>query len=509
MGSKNDESLGPDLSQGIDEGALAGGRLVGHVDGTPVLLIRVDGDVCAVGAKCTHYGGPLVEGLIIGDTIRCPWHHACFDLRSGEMLRPPALSDLPRWTVERQNARIRVTGRDKAKPPRRTPRAAPDSVVILGAGGAGNAAAETLRREGYSGTIKMIDSDPDAPYDRPNLSKDYLAGKAPEEWMPLRSAAFYERNRIEIVRRAAVSLDVKARTVALDDGSTLRWGALLLAPGAEPIPLDVSIETGANVHLLRSLADGRAIVEAARSAERAVVVGAGFIGLEVAASLRQRGLTVQVVGREELPLGKVMGPDIGGFIRDVHEKHGVTFHLGRTIGEIRAGSVVLDDGTALDADLVVVGIGVKPRVRLAEEAGIAVENGFTVNEHLETSCEGIWAAGDAANWPDPRTGRRVRVEHWVLAERMGQAAARNMLGAGRRFDAVPFFWSQHYDDVVSYVGHGAGWDESVLDGEPANRDCAVTFRRNGKRIAVATLSRDTQSLETEAELEREIAHVST
>lgn len=417
------------------------------------------------------------------------------------MLRPPALADVPRWNVERQDGRIRVTGKEKPKSPARTPRSAPDSIVILGAGAAGNAAAETLRRDGYSGPIKMIDSDPDSPYDRPNLSKDYLAGKAPEEWIPLHTARFYERRNIEIVRRPVVALDIGTRTLALDDGSTLAWSALLLAPGAEPVKADVPIAAGGKVHLLRSLADSRSIGQAAASGENAVVIGAGFIGLEVAASLRQRGLNVHVVARGERPLGKVMGPDLADFVRAVHEEHGVTFHFGRSAKEFTAGKVVLDDGTALDADFSVVGIGVRPRVEIAERAGLAVENGITVNEYLETSCEGVWAAGDAASWPDPHTGRRIRVEHWVLAERMGQAAAKNMLGARERFDAVPFFWSRHYDDVISYIGHGAGWNEAVLDGRPEKRDCAVTFRRDGKRIALATIFRDVQSLQTEVEME--------
>ena len=506
MGSANDELTGPDLALGIDEAALArGGKLVGHAGGEQVLLVRVDEDVFAIGAKCTHYGGPLGEGLVVRDTIRCPWHHACFSLRTGEMLRPPALADVPRWNVDRQNGRIRVTGKEKSKPAARIPKTAPESILILGAGAAGNAAAETLRREGYSGPVRMIDSEPDAPYDRPNLSKDYLAGKAPEKWIPLHSPSFYERKNIEIVRRAAVALDAGTRSVTFDDGSTLTGSALLLAPGADPIAPDAPVAAGARVHLLRSLADSRAIVEAAKSGQRAAVVGAGFIGLEVAASLRQRGLRVHVVARDERPLGKVMGPELGEFIKALHEEQGVTFHLGRTAKEFAAGKVVLDDGAAIEADFAVVGIGVRPRVRLAEEAGLAIANGITVNEYLETSHEGVWAAGDAASWPDPHTGRRIRVEHWVLAERMGQAAARNMLGARERFDAVPFFWSQHYDDVISYVGHGAGWDEAQLDGDPQDRDCAVTFRRDGKRIALATVFRDVQSLETEVEMEREVS----
>jgi NADPH-dependent 2,4-dienoyl-CoA reductase/sulfur reductase-like enzyme/nitrite reductase/ring-hydroxylating ferredoxin subunit len=493
----------PDLSAGIDEAALpAGGKIVGRVEGERVLVVRVGDEICAIGAKCTHYGGPLGEGLIVGDTVRCPWHHACFSLRTGEALRPPALKDVPRWTVERQNGRIRITGKEKPQPPKRAPRVSPKSIVIVGAGAAGNAAAETLRREGYDGPITMIDPDPDAPYDRPNLSKDYLAGTAPEKWLPLHPAAFYERKRIEIARRTVNALDVRTRSVVLEDGSRIDCDALILAPGAEPILPAIPIEPAAKVHVLRSLADSRALIEAAGAGERAVVIGSGFIGLEVAASLRRRGLEVHVVSPQQRPLEKVMGPDLGDFIKSVHEEKGVVFHTGRTAKSISGRGVVLDDGSTLDADFVVVGIGVRPRVQLAEAAGLSVANGIVVNEYLETSSPNVWAAGDAASWPDPRSGERVRIEHWVLAQRMGQTAARNALGARERFDAVPFFWSQHYDDVISYVGVGAGWDDARLDGDPQARDCAVTFLRNGERVALATIFRDIESLEAEVALER-------
>ncbi|HEU4617016.1 MAG TPA: FAD-dependent oxidoreductase [Gammaproteobacteria bacterium] len=496
---------GPDLAAGIEETALEdGAKLLGHAGGEPVLLVRAGAEVFAIGAKCTHYGGPLAEGIVVGDTVRCPWHHACFSLRTGEVLRPPALADEPRFIVERQGGRLRVTGKDPAKRAPRTPKRSPESVLIVGAGAAGNAAAETLRREGYAGPVTIVDTDPDSPYDRPNLSKDYLAGRAPEAWIPLHPKSFYEKRKIEIVRAEAVALDAEAKRVTLADGSARAAEAVLLAPGAEPIRVELSASPDAKVYLLRSLADSRAIIEAAEGARRAAVLGAGFIGLEAAASLRQRGLEVHVVAPDDRPLGKVLGPDLGDFIRAVHEKQGVVFHLGRTAKAIAPGRLSLDDGTAVDADFLVMGVGVRPRVGLAQQAGLKVGNGIEVDEYLETSRTGVWAAGDAASWPDPHTGQRIRVEHWVLAERMGQAAARNILGAEERFDAVPFFWSQHYDDVINYVGHGAGWDEAVLDGKPLDRDCAVTFRRAGRTLAVATIFRDRQSLEIEAEMERNV-----
>jgi NADPH-dependent 2,4-dienoyl-CoA reductase/sulfur reductase-like enzyme len=350
----------------------------------------------------------------------------------------------------------------------------------------------------------MLDPDKDAPYDRPNLSKDYLAGTAPEAWIPLHSPAYYAKRNIDIVRLSAAAIDVGGMRLKLSDGSEREWDALLLAPGAEPVRLAMPVAPGANLHLLRTLADSRTIVAAAEAGPRAVIIGSSFIGLEVAASLRKREVAVQVVAPEDKPLARIMGPALGDFVRSVHEENGVEFCLGHTAKEIRPGSVVLDDGTELQADFVVMGVGVRPRVDLARNAGLAVENGIVADEFLQTSQPGIWAAGDAASWPDPHTGQRIRVEHWVLAERMGQTAARNILGARERFEAVPFFWSQHYGDTINYVGHGAGWDEASLDGNPADRDCAVTFRRGGKRIAVATIFRDVESLRVEAEMEREV-----
>ncbi|MGH7506613.1 MAG: FAD-dependent oxidoreductase [Longimicrobiales bacterium] len=502
-------SEGPDLREGIAESELGDGTmLAGHAGEDAVLLARRGDEVFAIGATCTHYGGPLAEGLLVEGTVRCPWHHACFSLRTGEALRAPALNDQPRYRVERRDGRI-VVG-EKIEPDRnalaaaRSPGRAPDSVVIIGAGAAGNAAAEMLRREGYRGPITVVDEDDGSPYDRPNLSKDYLAGTAPEEWIPLHPAAFYEEQRIRIVRAKVASIELAVRRVQLSGGESLDYDALLLATGAEPVRLDIPVSGDARVFYLRTLANSRAIIEAAKGAKRAVVVGASFIGLEVAASLRNRDVEVDVVAPDRLPLVKVMGPQLGERVRELHESKGVRFHLGRKPARIEGGTVVLDDDTRLACDIVVVGIGVRPRTALAESIGAAIDRGVVVDERLATSVPGVWAAGDIARWPDPHTGERIRVEHWVLAERQGQAAARSILGKPERFDTVPFFWSQHYDMVISYVGHAAGWDAIEVDGDPSENDCAVTFRRDGRRLAVATIFRDDVSLATEADMEREV-----
>jgi NADPH-dependent 2,4-dienoyl-CoA reductase/sulfur reductase-like enzyme/nitrite reductase/ring-hydroxylating ferredoxin subunit len=499
---------GPDLTRGIAaESLLEGAMISGRVGDEAVLLARVGGEVLAVGAICTHYSGPLVEGLLVGDTVRCPWHHACFSLRTGRAVRPPALNDLSRWEVEVANGEIFVRTRLPAAPSGRPELVdSARSIVILGAGAAGSTAAETLRKEGFGGRIAMVDYDSDAPYDRPNVSKDYLAGTAPEDWLPLHPRSFYAEMGIDLLLgRQARSIEPARSRLTLDDGTTLGYDRLLIATGAAPVELSVPGAAG-RVLYLRTLADSRRIIEASKSARRAVVIGTSFIGLEVAASLRARGLEVHAVGPDTLPLGKVLGPTLGSFIRDLHQEHAVVFHLGRTVREVQPEAVVLQDGTHLSADLVIAGIGVRPNVALASEAGLAVDNGILVDQWLETSASGIFAAGDVARWVDPRTGERARVEHWVVAERMGQTAARNMMGLREPFLAVPFFWSQHYDVPIAYVGYGGGWDRSDVEGDPAARDCAVTYYRGDRAVATATIYRDRQSLETEVALEEMVAH---
>ena len=500
---------GPDLTKGVASGSLADGdTLLGHADGEPVLLARCGGVLTAIGAKCTHYGGPLAEGLVVGETIRCPWHHAAFSLRTGESLRPPALAGVTCWKVEERSGTATVLGRQQPVPRAVADRHGPESVLIIGGGPAGTVAASTMRHEGYDGPITIVDAGASPPCDRPNLSKDYLAGTAPEEWIPLHPPSFYDEHRITLLLNTrVVAIDAANHKVRFEDGSERGFGALLIATGASPVRLDI---TGASrVRYLRTLADSRSIIEASGHASRAVVLGASFIGLEVAASLRARGLEVTVAAPEATPLERVLGAELGAFIRTVHEEHGVVFRLGQVATAIDDQSVTLQNGERLAADLVVAGIGVRPETSLAEDAGLATERGILVDEYLQTSAPGIYAAGDAARWPDPHTGERIRVEHWVVAERQGQVAARNIIagpnGTRERFDAVPFFWSQHYDMSINYVGHAQRWDSVEIEGNIAARDCVVTYRAGGKARAVATIFRDRESLAAERAMEESVA----
>lgn len=507
MASGPAATSGPDLVRGVELAEVPeGGVLLGHADGEPVLLVRMadSEEIHAIGATCTHYGAPLSKGLVTGCEIRCPWHHARFDVRTGEATAAPALDALACWRVVRDGSRLRVDGRQTAAA-RRAPAGPPESVVVIGAGAAGVAAAEMLRREGYAGTVTLIDAEPTPPVDRPNLSKDYLAGTALEAWAFLREDAFYGARAIELVLGTRViALDLQRRELALSDGTTRTFGALLLATGAAPIRLQVPGADAPHVYYLRSLLDSRAIVaRITAGATRAVVVGASFIGLEVAAALRSRGVAVTVVAPEERPLERVVGPQLGDFVRGLHEAQGVSFQLGRTVRSIGGSEVVLDDRSTVPADLVVVGIGVRPEVALAESAGLAVDGGVLVDERLETSVPGVYAAGDIARWPDARTGERLRVEHWVVAEIQGQVAAKNILGAGFPFRAVPFFWSQHYDVAIRYVGHASRGDSIELYGSLADRKCLVAWRSGDRITAVATVGRDRDGLEAETLFERD------
>jgi NADPH-dependent 2,4-dienoyl-CoA reductase/sulfur reductase-like enzyme/nitrite reductase/ring-hydroxylating ferredoxin subunit len=495
---------GPDLSQGVALSEFSGATLLGHVGDEDVLLVRSGPEIFAIDAHCSHYHGPLAEGLVDGESIRCPWHHACFDLRTGEAVRAPALSAIAVWKVEHQGDRIFVRQKlEQAKPRVKGAVDAPGRIVIVGGGAAGFAAAEMLRRQEYRGSIVMLSNDTAPPVDRPNLSKDYLAGSAPEDWLPLRPEVFYPEASIDLrLKTEVTSIDTKARNVVLADGKTVSYDRLLLATGAEPLRLPIPGADQPHVHVLRSLADCRAIIASADGARRAIVIGASFIGLEAAASLRARDIEVHVVGLEQRPMERVLGPAMGDFVRALHEEHGVIFHLGDTVTAIDGNRATLKSGGMIEADVVVVGVGVRPRLALAERCGLAIDRGVTVNAYLETSVPGIYAAGDIARWPDPHSGENIRVEHWVVAERQGQTAARNMLGQREVFDAVPFFWSQHYEVPINYVGHAEKWDEIAIDGDIAAKDCLLQYKSGGRVLAVASIYRDLASLEAELAMER-------
>jgi len=493
------ELQGPDFGKGVPSEGLADGvPILGHAGGEAVVLVRTGGAFFAVGATCTHYSTSLAGGIVADGALRCPLHHACFDLSTGEALRAPAFAPVACYAVEVRDGRVRVGERRPEPAVRNRAAEAPASVVIVGAGAAAYSAADTLVREGFRGTVRLLGAEETGPVDRPNLSKEYLTGEAPEEWMPLAMPA-----GVEVRTGARVAgIDVTGRRALLADGSAVSWDALLLATGVEVVKLDVPGADLPHVHTLRTLADGKAIIAGAGKAKRAVVVGAGFIGLEAAASLRKIGIAVDVVAPAP-PLEKVLGPEVGAFLKRLHEEHGVVFHLGESIASISPSAVRLKSGAELPADLVVVGIGVRPATGLAESAGLRTDRGILVDERLETSAKGIFAAGDVARWSDSRFGGTLRVEHWVAAERMGAAAARSILGRPGAFRDVPFFWSAHYDVFLAYVGHAERWDRIDVHGSLAAKDATLAYREGDRTLAVVTVGRDRIGLLAELAFERE------
>jgi len=507
MSDDPDQPKGPDLTKGVPAAQVPeGGMLTGQVGEDPVLIARVDGELFAIGASCTHYHGPLGEGLLVGHTVRCPWHHGHFCLRTGEALAGPPIDPVAVWTPEERDGKIFVRSSAEAKNPAPKTGAAkaPRRVLIAGGGAAGFAAAEMLRRHGYDGAISLVSSDADAPYDRPNCSKDFLAGEAPAEWMPLREDGWYKDHDIDLRLKTEITkLDLGARTAALKAGETLSYDALILALGAEPQRPPIPGFDRPNVFTLRSLKDADAILAAAKNARRVAIVGASFIGLEVAASLKHHGLDVHVVAPEEIPLARILGDAVGRWIRSLHEENGIVFHLGRKVQGFQDGKLGLDNGEAIEADFIVAGTGVRPRTALAEAAGLRVDNGVVVDRRLRASAGHAYAVGDIARFPDARSGSLTRVEHWVHAERQGQHAARVILGDDTPFDDTPFFWSVHQGKTVNYVGHAEDFDAPKIQGSLGKEDALIDFAKDGRELAVATVGRDLAALKAGLAFEKQ------
>jgi len=472
-----------------------------EIDDEPILLARVDGEIHAVGARCTHWGGPLEEGLLDGHTVMCPWHHACFDVRSGAVVDRPARNPLACYDVEVIDGDVVLTAADDASTPNGRDPDNHELVVIVGAGAAGNTAAETLRDEGYGGRIVMITRESELPYDRPNLSKDYLAGDAEPEWIPLRDADFYEARDIELwTDTTVISANLDSRRVTLSDGTIVEADKVLIATGGVPRRLGVPGHDLDGVMLLRSFADAQEIVEAAEDSRRAVIVGSGFIGLECAASLRKHDVDVTVVSIEDAPMGQVFGEEIGRMLQELHTDNGVAFHMNTGVerfeGDDSVSAVVLDDGTRLDADLVLVGIGVTPATEVVRDDHLIADGTLEVDRNMEVQ-HNVFAAGDVARFEDARTGRHVRVEHWRVAEQQGRIAALSMMGNPVGFEAVPFFWTRQYDTSLKMIGFAPDWDDIIFDGTPGDGPFLAFYEKDDEIHAVAARGRsdDAQAIE--------------
>ncbi|HEV8590044.1 MAG TPA: FAD-dependent oxidoreductase [Pyrinomonadaceae bacterium] len=467
--------------------------------GKEILLARVSGNFYAVGAHCTHYGAPLVEGVLSGDRLVCPWHHACFNAKTGDLQEPPALDALPYYDVRIENDQVIVRVPDSASD-RRTPQMSKRDTkdeqlfVIVGGGAAGYAAAQTLREDGFTGRLMLITREAQLPYDRPNLSKEYLQGKAKPEWLPLRPDDFFAEHDIEVVSGKEIErIDAAKKAINFADGESLLCDAVLVATGGEPRKLPFQSEGHENVFLLRSYTDVAALVAAAEKGKRAVVIGASFIGMEAASSLTARGCEVTVVAPDDVPFQKTLGAKIGKLFQDVHEEHGVKFKLGASVAGFscarKVTAVVLGNGERLDADLVVVGVGVKPATDILKGVTLHRDGGVIVDEHMRAA-DGVYAAGDIAYFPHSLTGKRQRIEHWRTAMQQGRIAAHNMAGKEVSFDGVPFFWTRQFDVGLLYVGHAKEWDEIIYQGDVSARDFLAFYVKENRILAVAGMNRD-------------------
>ena len=467
---------------------------------TRVLLARVNDRFHAVSATCPHYGGPLAEGVLCGTRVVCPWHHAAFNIVNGDLEEPPALDALVCYGVRVDGERILVTVPSDSSD-RRTPTmvqhdagADPRQFVIIGAGAAGYAAAQALREEGFRGNVVMITREDRAPYDRPNLSKDYLHGHAEPEWMPLRSDAFFKEHGIQLVLNKEVTrVDARTKTITFEGGETMEYDALLVATGGTPMRLNIPGSDLKKVYMLRSFADADAIIETAGRSRHAVVVGASFIGMEAAFSLRERGLEVTVVAPSQEPFEATLGAEIGALFRRLHESHGVRFKLGSIVyrfeGSHNVEAVVLDNGDRIETDMVVVGVGVRPVTQFLDGVELD-EAGAVVVDSRMRAADGIYAAGDIVNFVDRRTRRRARIEHWRTAQQHGRIAARNMVGHDAVFDGVPFFWTRQFDAALLYVGRATSWDKIIYRGDLSKHDFLAFFIKNDHVLAVAGMNRD-------------------
>ncbi|HEY6434484.1 MAG TPA: FAD-dependent oxidoreductase [Acetobacteraceae bacterium] len=475
----------------LEELPVGGMRRV-QVDGEEILLTREADAVHAVGATCPHAGGPLAEGVRHGSRITCPWHKARFCLRSGALLDPPAVDPLPRYAARIEGVRVLVTV-PAVRPAEPGLAADQRCFVIVGAGAAGAVAAQTLRETGFGGRIVMVDRDNRVPYDRTILSKYFISGETGGEKSPLQTQEFYRQHRIERRTAEVVQIDPRARRITCGDGSVLHYDAALLATGGVPRRPPIRGATLGNVFLLRSRADADAILAQAERSERAVVLGASFIGMEIAASLRERGLDVTVVGKETVPFEKQLGAQVGAAFLGLHKRRGVAFRLGAGIAAFEGGPelrcVALENGEKIPADLAVLGLGVSPATSYLRDPPRNEDGSVTVDTHLRI-VDGLYAAGDIARFPNRGDGAPIRVEHWRVAEQQGRVAALNMAGQAVRYEAVPVFWTIQYLKRLDYIGYATEWDEIVLHGDPEKPEFLAYYVKDGRVMAAAGLDRD-------------------
>ncbi|MEH2318541.1 FAD-dependent oxidoreductase [Nostoc sp.] len=477
---------------------------------TEILLSRIDGKFYAVGAHCSHYKAPLADGVLSGHNVVCPWHNAYFDVTTGDQVEPPGLDALACYKVRIEGENVIVSVPEettglRSLPPQASPAMAqfnPNAdgrtFVILGAGAAGVHAAETLRVAGYQGRIVMITQDNKLPYDRTKLSKDYFIGKTSSEEMPLRSPDFFKEQAIEVLLNKRVEqVQTTAKAITFSDGDSLTYDALLVATGGKPRQLDIPGADLQNILTLRSFDDADRILTAIKQKGQAVVIGSSFIGMETASGLSQHGLQVTVVSPDSVPFKKTLGEEIGKIFQQVHEENGVSFKLGRKAvqfeGSDKVEAVILDNGDRLQADIVIIGVGVQPATDFLKGVDLHPKDGSVVVDEYLRAGDHIYAAGDIARYPDWRTNESIRVEHWRVAAQQGRIAANNMVGKAVKFRGLPLFWTMQFNFPLRYLGHAQSWDEIIVDGDLQKQEFIAFYTKNNQVLAVATSHRDTET----------------
>ena len=472
------------------------------VGDSQILLSRIEDKFYATGAFCSHYGAPLAKGVLCGERVVCPWHNACFNAISGQQEEPPGLDSLEHFAVRVEEDRVLVQLPDEisqhrtAEMARYEPSIEQRTFVVLGAGAAGTAAVEKLRQQGFQGKIVLISAEEKLPYDRTKLSKNYLQGQAETDSLPIRSCEFYDQYDIELrFGQAVTEVDALSKKITLADDSAIEYDSLILATGGKARKLDVPGSDLANIFTLRQPEDADSILSTLSGAERALVVGSSFIGMEAAASLTQQGLKVTVVSPDEVPFKKILGDRLGKMFQKLHEEQGVEFIFGTKAvefkGKEKVESAVLDNGAEVAADLVVVGIGVEPNTSYLSGIELNQNHSISVNEYLQTEAQDVYAVGDIASFPYAPMGEATRIEHWRLAAQQGQIAAANMIDQKQQVDhVVPFFWSGQYDVKLRYVGHAEEWDEIEIDGSLDEPEFLAYYLKGDRVMAVAGVNRD-------------------
>ena len=470
------------------DGLPHGGMRQIELEDDAILLIREGDAVSAVGATCPHAGAPLSQGVLHNGRIVCPWHKATFCARTGDLLEPPAVDRLAHYRVRVEGRRILLS--HPAIPSDAVePQADGRCFVIVGGGAAGAVAAQTLRQAGFGGRLVMLDQENRVPYDRTLLSKYFLSGEEGAEKSPLQTQAFYRKHKIERRTAEVIRVDPGGKQIYCSDDTVIRYDAALLATGGSPVPPSLAGADRPTVFLLRTRGDADAILARAEQSERAVVLGTSFIGMEVAASLRERGLDVTVIGQEAAPFEKQLGTEIGSVFTRLHQKRGVVFRLGQKISRIEADQVVLETGETVPADLVVIGFGVKPATRYLDGMTLNEDGGIPVDANLRVTPD-LFAAGDIACFPLRGDSDPIRVEHWRVAEQQGRVAALNMLGQSVRYEAVPVFWTIQYLKRLDYVGHAKEWDDVVVHGDLLKPEFIAYYVKDGHVVAAVGLDRD-------------------